>query len=267
MKTKILSLFLALVSTVGTAAESYFGNKAEVFTLSDTNYVIVVLGNGTNSLVRKVAKTNLFDIIKPTTVRLGSVYIADTLTVTNPASFLDIVDIAGDLDVVNITADGTVTAAGFTLSGTGGGADTFTATNSKVVVNRIANVPGVNVTNIIGLTHLANASVMTADANQGQRFTVTNRLAQNSTLFWTNAAEGQRLHLTLRGAASGGSDYYLTNVFPTGFLVLDSNSTNTAAALSRVLFVQDGTKAELDVVVDRFDGTNFANVAVAQPVQ
>ena len=226
---RLLSLLLALLALCDLANGQAVNTLSVSNNVADTNYMLFVVGN---RLVR-VVKTNVFDAIKPT----------------------------------DATFTGTVSAAGFTLTGTGAGADTFTATNSRGVVNRVAKDPSVWVTNVLGRTHIAQASVMTANANDGQRWTVTNRLAQTSTLVWTNVAEGQRLHLTLRGAASGGSDYYLTNIFPTGLLVLDSNSTNTAAALSRVLFVQDGTKAELDVVIDRYDGTNFANVAVAQPLQ
>ena len=226
---RILSLLLALLALCDLARGQAVNTLSISNSFAGSNFFLVSIGNK----MRRIPSTNAFEQIKPT----------------------------------DVTFTGTVSAAGFTLTGTGGGADTFTATNSRGVVNRVAKDPSVWVTNVLGLTHIAQASVMTANANDGQRWTVTNRLAQTSTLVWTNVAEGQRLHLTLRGAASGGSDYYLTNIFPTGLLVLDSNSTNTAAALSRVLFVQDGTKAELDVVIDRYDGTNFANVAVAQPLQ
>lgn len=260
---RLLTFTLALLALCDLANGQAVNTLSISNSVPNTNFFIISVGN---RLVR-VASSNVFAQIAPATARLGALTLSDVFYASNNAAFLADVTVSGGLDVADITASGTVTAVGFTLTGTNGGADTFTATNSRGVVNRVAKDPSVWVTNVIGLTHIAQASVMTANANDGQRWTITNRLAQNSTLVWTNAAEGQRLHLTLRGAASGGSDYYLTNVFPTGFLVLDSNSTNTAAALSRVLFIQDGTKAELDIVVDRFAGTNFANVAVSQPVQ
>lgn len=262
--TSILALALLAFCAPRAAAQAV-NTLAVSNSLPSTNFIVGVVGN---RLVR-LPLTNSLTIQGASPVTLGS-----TLDVTGDVFFRDAAYVTGDLTVTGEVVGassrftGEVAAQSFRSSDTNSpGALTLSGTNGNAVVTRAAPTNSVHITNLVGLVHLANASVLTLDVNVCQRWLLTNRLAQNTTLVWTNYAQGQRARFMAYGAASGGSDYYVTNIFVPGTLVVDSLSTNTPAATSRTLFVQDGTKLEVDIEFDRFlSATNVANLSAVQPV-
>lgn len=103
----------------------------------------------------------------------------------------------------------------------------ITGTSGVPVVTQAAASNSVPVTNVVGLIHRAAAVYIEVDCNREQDIQITNRLAANTIVNWLNAAQGQTYQLRFTGAASGGADYYVTNTFPSGWLVVNQ-STNAA---------------------------------------
>lgn len=135
-------------------------------------------------------------------------------------------------------------------------------TNNNAVLTRAAPSNSVPVTNVVGLIHRANAAYIEIDCNREQDVHITNRVAQNTIVNWLNPAQGQTLKLRLHGAASGGSDYFVTNTFPSGWLVANQSSNNAPLAVQLPVSVLDGTGAELNIRAYRlFTGTT--NIAGA----
>ena len=135
-------------------------------------------------------------------------------------------------------------------------------TNSVAVVTRIAPSNSVPVTNVVGLVHKAYAAYIAVNCNLEQDVHITNRIAGNVIVDWLNAAQGQTLKLRLHGAASGGTDYFVTNTFPSGWLVANQSSNTAPLAVQLPVSVLDGTGTELNIRNYRlFTGTN--NIAGA----
>jgi len=165
-----------------------------------------------------------------------------------------------NLDNANVTYD--VRAASFTGSGTGRPTIELAASNSVSVIQGVAISNSVMITNLVGLLHKANAVYIELDCNHGNDFHITNRIAQNTIVNWLNPAQGQTLSLRLHGAAASGSDYFVTNTFPSGWLVANQSSNSAPLAVQLPVSVLDGTGAELNIRPYRlFTGTT--NIAGA----
>ena len=159
---------------------------------------------------------------------------------------------------------GTLYASSFIGSGTGTPVLQLFATNNNAVVMGIANSNSVMITNLVGQLHKANAVYIELDCNHGNDFHITNRIAQNTIVNWLNPAQGQTLSLRLHGAVSGGTDYFVTNTFPTSWLVANQSSNSAPMAVQLPVSVLDGTGAELNIRPYRlFTGsTNIAGAII-----
>lgn len=162
--------------------------------------------------------------------------------------------IGGSLTVtgsVSQVGDGT-TPASYTLFGT----------NDIGVTTKAAISNSVSVTNVVGLVHKAYAAYIAVNCNLEQDVHITNRIAGNVIVDWLNAAQGQTLKLRLHGAAATGSDYFVTNTFPSGWLVANQSSNSAPLTVQLPVSVLDGTGAELNIRNYRlFTGTT--NIAGA----
>ena len=157
-----------------------------------------------------------------------------------------------------------VTAGSFIGSGTGSPVLQLFATNNNAVVMGIAISNSVMITNLVGQLHKANAVYIELDCNHGNDFHITNRIAQNTIVNWLNPSQGQTLSLRLHGAVSGGTDYFVTNTFPTSWLVANQSSNSAPVAIQLPVSVLDGTGAELNIRPYRlFTGsTNIAGAII-----
>lgn len=137
-------------------------------------------------------------------------------------------------------------------------------TNNNAVVMRAAISNSVPVTNVVGLVHKAYAAYIAVNCNLEQDVHITNRIAGNVIVDWLNAAQGQTLNLRLHGAASGGTDYFVTNTFPAGWLAANQSSNTAPLAVQIPVSVLDGTGAEINIRNYRlFTGTtNIAGIII-----
>ena len=174
------------------------------------------------------------------------------------------ITVVGTNTTSSLVTDGTVTASSFIGSGTGAPVLQLFATNNNAVVMGIANSNSVMITNLVGQLHKANAVYIELDCNHGNDFHITNRIAQNTIVNWLNPAQGQTLSLRLHGAVSGGTDYFVTNTFPTSWLVANQSSNSAPVAIQLPVSVLDGTGAELNIRPYRlFTGsTNIAGAII-----
>lgn len=142
------------------------------------------------------------------------------------------------------------------------GSHTLYGTNNVGVAFKAAISNSVPVTNVVGLVHKAYAAYIAVNCNLEQDVHITNRIAGNVIVDWLNAAQGQTLKLRLHGAASGGTDYFVTNTFPSGWLAANQSSNTAPLAVQLPVSVLDGTGAELNIRNYRlFTGTT--NIAGA----
>ena len=164
----------------------------------------------------------------------------------------------------HVTVASNITAQSFIGSGAAAPVLQLFATNNNAVVMGIANSNSVMITNLVGQLHKANAVYIELDCNHGNDFHITNRIAQNTIVNWLNPAQGQTLSLRLHGAVSGGTDYFVTNTFPTSWLVANQSSNSAPVAIQLPVSVLDGTGAELNIRPYRlFTGsTNIAGAII-----
>ena len=170
----------------------------------------------------------------------------------------------GAVVVGHLTVGTNITAQSFIGSGTGSPVLQLFATNNNAVVMGIAISNSVMITNLVGQLHKANAVYIELDCNHGNDFHITNRIAQNTIVNWLNPAQGQTLSLRLHGAVATGSDWFVTNTFPTGWLVANQSSNSAPMAVQLPVSVLDGTGAELNIRPYRlFTGsTNIAGAII-----
>lgn len=163
--------------------------------------------------------------------------------------------------VGNLTVTNTIEQLG---DGTTPGSHTLYGTNNNGVAFKAAISNSVPVTNVVGLVHKAYAAYIAVNCNLEQDVHITNRIAGNVIVDWLNAAQGQTLKLRLHGAAATGSDYFVTNTFPSGWLVANQSSNTAPLAVQLPVSVLDGTGAELNIRNYRlFTGaTNIAGAII-----
>lgn len=141
----------------------------------------------------------------------------------------------------------------------------LTGTNDVPVVTQAAASNSIPVTNIVGLIHRAAAVYIEVDCNREQDIQITNRLAANTIVNWLNAVQGQVYQLRFTGAASGGSDYYITNTFPAGYLVVNQSTNAAPLAVQLPVLVADGTGGELNMrAYKHVSGTNLIGALISQ---
>jgi hypothetical protein len=124
-----------------------------------------------------------------------------------------------------------------------------------------------HLTVLSNVTEFAASANHQIDGNSTQYYVGTNSLAQATALSYTNFynTSNYQFHVFLEGAASGGSNYEVTNVIggaldsiPTLFRL---HGTNVIG--SPILTVTNGTTLELDALVRRSRGTNFIEIIYA----
>ncbi len=151
------------------------------------------------------------------------------------------------------------------------GAGDVSLTRGSAGVLVIDNAAGAGVSVIAGkFQALSNVIEFAASANHQLDFQVapqwvgTNSLAQNTALSYTNIHHltNNSTHIVLEGAASGGTDYNVTNLLggalaslPTLFTV--NGGANVASFTDTVT---NGTIVEYDALVTFSRGTNFVRV-------
>ena len=219
-----------------------------------TSGIKFVNGFASNSFLYLKADTN----VAAATFGSGLTFSGGTLTASAGSSNF-ITTAHGSAYVTN-----SVTAGSFIGSGTGSPVLQLFATNNNAVVMGIAISNSVMITNLVGQLHKANAVYIELDCNHGNDFHITNRIAQNTIVNWLNPAQGQTLSLRLHGAVSGGTDYFVTNTFPTSWLVANQSSNSAPMAVQLPVSVLDGTGAELNIRPYRlFTGsTNIAGAII-----
>lgn len=161
----------------------------------------------------------------------------------------------------DLYASSNINAQTIVLSSTAPGELTLRATNTLPYILRAANSNAVSVTNIVGLIQKANAVYQPMDCNFGNEFQVTNRIAQNTVVDWQNLAQGQEVSLRVSGAASGGTDFYITNIFPTSWMVADQSTNASVFGTTLTMFVGAGKGVELNIKAYKF--LSVTNVAGA----
>lgn len=149
-------------------------------------------------------------------------------------------------------------------NGANSGSVTLYGTNGVGYRFQAAPSNSVPVTNMVGLIHRANASVIVLDANQASIWTVTNRIAQATTLVVTNLAQGQEISCVLRGEVAGGTSRVLTIVPQLGFLVMDLDAFGAALAVNKAITLTNGNGVEINLKASWIEGTNFAGVVTRQ---
>lgn len=187
----------------------------------------------------------------------GEVFIG-TDSITPLISFQAPVNAGGNdlTNVASVVINGASTAAGYTI---------LSGTNDVPVVTQAAASNSIPVTNIVGLIHRAAAVYIEVDCNREQDIQITNRLAANTIVNWLNAAQGQVYQLRFTGAASGGSDYYVTNTFPSGWLVVNQSTNAAPLAVQLPLLVGDGTGGEVNLrAYKHVTGTNLIGALISQ---
>jgi len=231
MKTRYLLLFalgLGPWALDSSAADAYFGTKAAVTSLhATTNYFIVVLGDGTNSVIRKISPDSLW--------ASAAMTLGNDLTIS-PA-----------------------------VLGTAAGAIRLAGTNGVQGV-KISAVPNlsVSVTNIVGLLHKAAASVIEIDANSAHSVSVTSRVSAATSIVMTNTADGQELNVTVLGEASGGTSRVVTVIPHTGQLAANLDDYSVALAANVSFTLTNGNAVEISDKVDRINGTNVHKIVTRQ---
>ncbi len=218
------------------------------------------VNNGAGSQVTQynfdASSTNRFAAIRDLNVASNALYSAIGGGAQTPWSS-DINGAGNDLtNVASIVINGASTVAGYTI---------LSGTNDVPVVTQAAASNSVPVTNIVGLIHRAAAVYIEVDCNREQDIQITNRLAANTIVNWLNAAQGQTYQLRFTGAASGGSDYYVTNTFPSGWLVVNQSTNAAPLAVQLPLLVGDGTGGELNMrAYKHVTGTNLIGALISQ---
>jgi hypothetical protein len=164
----------------------------------------------------------------------------------------------------NVTQTGTNTAAVFVTTGAGAGVIELLATNGIGASFKAAISNSVAVTNIVGLLHKAAAATLVLDANHGNQFSITSRVAAATSVILTNTAEGQDIEFTILGEASGGSSRVITVIPQSGQLVANLDTFGTALATSFSFTLTNGNAAEVSTRIRKLNGTNIASVVSRQ---
>lgn len=120
------------------------------------------------------------------------------------------------------------------------------------------------ITNLVGLIHKSVGAVVELDANAANKFTITNRVTQATTLVFTNTADGQEISVTMLGEASGGAARVITLVPQLGHLVSDLDTFGAALATSSSITLTNGNAVEINWQVRRLNGTNIASKITRQ---
>jgi hypothetical protein len=106
--------------------------------------------------------------------------------------------------------------------------------------------------------------VTVLDANHGNQFSITSRVAAATSVILTNTAEGQDIEFTILGEASGGSSRVITVIPQLGQLVANLDTFGTALATSFSFTLTNGNAAEVSTRIRKLNGTNIASVVSRQ---
>lgn len=160
-----------------------------------------------------------------------------------------------------VIATGTLVATnGVTIPGsTSPGELQLNGTNGNAAVIRAAASNSIPVTNVVGLIHRAAAAYIAVDCNREQDVQITNRLTGNTIVNWQNAAQGQTYQLRVSGAS--GSDYFVTNLFPSSWAVVAQTNVNAAVSDRFVNVVNANAGAEYSIRAYRHhSASNYVGV-------
>lgn len=155
-------------------------------------------------------------------------------------------------NVSSVTINGTASVPSYFI---------LTGTNDIPVVTQAANSNSVAVTNIVGLLNKASASVIVLDCNHGNKFQITNKLGQATSLIVTNLARGQEISIS--GDADGTSRV-VTIIPQLGYLVRDFDAFGVSAAANKAITATNGNTFEISIAAKWAFGTNFADVVTRQ---
>jgi hypothetical protein len=156
-------------------------------------------------------------------------------------------------------------ASSLNLTGAGVGLATFyDAAGTELAQIQAASDISVNVTNIVGLTHKAVASVVELNFNAGQRFSLTNRASAAMTLVETNGSDGQEMSVVMIGEASGGTSRVITIIPQLGHLVANLDAFGSVLATSFSFTLTNGNGAEISSSIRRLNGTNVMGIVTRQ---
>lgn len=129
--------------------------------------------------------------------------------------------------------------------------------------NHVATTNSVQSTNRFGVIHVSYASVVAFDFNQALKYNQTNRITGIQTIVLTNSADNQTLRFKLIGEVSGGTSRVITLVPNTGQLIHQAGDTVNSLATSLTFTLTNGLSVEVSDSVDRLNGTNIHNIAIA----
>lgn len=155
--------------------------------------------------------------------------------------------------------------ATFNVNGPGTGANvTMISTNLFGVYIKVAPTNNDNITNIMGIIRYAFGSVITFDASQTSRLTVTNRVTSAATLVITNTIGRLELDAFILGEASGGTDRIITIVPDLGHLIFNEDTYGTALATSYAFTLTNGNAVEIQDARRMLNGTNIHAIVTRQ---
>jgi hypothetical protein len=171
----------------------------------------------------------------------------------------------------NVSAGGALTLTGTDDFDAGGnhakGIDTLSATDARlgsVTVTGAVTAASATITGNASAATLSLSNVQWAatalksiDGNIANLWMQTNVAAAHTGLLWTNYTAGQQFIVCTLGAASGGSDYNLTNLVQSGdLLTVDGAALATSATLTRT----NGQTLELSGLWRKQNGTNVLDL-------